>query len=152
MRWKRRRIRRLRATDAAVEGDRVRELFRDMRRDQYLVRRDDPTRPEDEAEVAIGRRVEVCFVELSDDIAAVIARVGDDNLVVGTDYGHTDTSAEIEALRLIGESGTVAKASAAKILGALVKIVMQCCRYLLEFGEGQQIRPSLSHRLTGIAK
>ena len=57
-------------------------------------------------------------VELSDDIAAVIARVGDDNLVVGTDYGHTDTSAEIEALRLIGESGTVAKASAAKILGA----------------------------------
>ena len=56
-------------------------------------------------------------VELSDNIASVIDCVGDDNLVVGTDYGHTDTSAEIEALRLLGESGTVTKASAAKILG-----------------------------------
>lgn len=34
-----------------------------------LVRPDDPTRPEDEANVAIGRRVEVCFVDLSDDFA-----------------------------------------------------------------------------------
>ena len=34
-----------------------------------LVRRDDPSRPEAEAEVAIGRRVEVCFVNLTDDFA-----------------------------------------------------------------------------------
>lgn len=34
-----------------------------------LVRRDDTTRPEDEAEVAIGKRVEVCFVDLGDGLA-----------------------------------------------------------------------------------
>jgi uncharacterized OB-fold protein len=34
-----------------------------------LVDRDDQTRPEAEANVAIGRRVEVCFVDLSDDFA-----------------------------------------------------------------------------------
>lgn len=34
-----------------------------------LVRPDDFTRPEDEAAVAIGKRVEVCFVELSDQMA-----------------------------------------------------------------------------------
>ena len=42
---------------------------------------------------------------------------GDENLVVGTDYGHTDTSAEIEALRILREGGTVAAASVDKILG-----------------------------------
>jgi hypothetical protein len=47
-----------------VEGERV-----SVRLVTNLVRRDDPTRPEDEAEVAIGRRVEVCFVDLSDDMA-----------------------------------------------------------------------------------
>ena len=31
--------------------------------------RDDPTRPEAEENVAIGRRVEVCFVDLGDDFA-----------------------------------------------------------------------------------
>jgi uncharacterized protein len=34
-----------------------------------LVDRDDPTRPETEENVAIGRRVEVCFVDLGDDFA-----------------------------------------------------------------------------------
>ena len=34
-----------------------------------LVRPDDPTQPEDEENVAIGKRVEVCFVDLSDDFA-----------------------------------------------------------------------------------
>ncbi len=56
-------------------------------------------------------------VEVTDDIPYIINRVGDDNLVVGTDYGHTDTSAEIEALRIVRESGTVAAESIDKILG-----------------------------------
>ena len=56
-------------------------------------------------------------VEVSDDIPYIIKRAGDDNLVVGTDYGHTDTSAEIEALRILREGGTVAAASVDKILG-----------------------------------
>ena len=40
-------------------------------------------------------------IEMSDDIPYVIDRVGDTNLIVGTDYGHTDTSAQIEALRML---------------------------------------------------
>ncbi|MFM2130288.1 MAG: Amidohydrolase, partial [Pseudomonadota bacterium] len=56
-------------------------------------------------------------VEVTDDIPYVIDRAGDDNLIVGTDYGHTDTSAEIEALRILKEGGKVAKASVDKILG-----------------------------------
>jgi predicted TIM-barrel fold metal-dependent hydrolase len=57
-------------------------------------------------------------VETTDDIPYIVGRVGDDNLVIGTDYGHTDTSAQIEALRLFKESGRVPAASIDKILGA----------------------------------
>ena len=56
-------------------------------------------------------------VEVTDDIPYIIDRAGEDNLVVGTDYGHTDTSAEIEALRILREGGTVAAATVDKILG-----------------------------------
>ena len=56
-------------------------------------------------------------IEMTDEIPYVIDRVGDDNLVVGTDYGHTDTSAGIEALRILRDSGEVAPASIDKILG-----------------------------------
>jgi predicted TIM-barrel fold metal-dependent hydrolase len=57
-------------------------------------------------------------VETTDDIPYLISKVGDDNLVIGTDYGHTDTSAQIEALRLLKENGAVPRASIDKILGA----------------------------------
>ena len=43
-----------------------------------LVRRDDPTRPEDESNVAIGKRVEVCFVDLADDFALPQFRLSDE--------------------------------------------------------------------------
>jgi uncharacterized protein len=43
-----------------------------------LVQRDDPTRPEDEANVAIGKRVEVCFVDLADDFALPQFRLSDE--------------------------------------------------------------------------
>ena len=43
-----------------------------------LVQRDDPTRPEDEANVAIGKRVEVCFVDLTDDFALPQFRLSDE--------------------------------------------------------------------------
>ena len=57
-------------------------------------------------------------VEMTDDIPYIIDRVGDDNLIVGTDYGHTDTASEIEALRLLRENGGISPQSADKILGA----------------------------------
>ena len=56
-------------------------------------------------------------VEMTDDIPYVLDRVGDNNLIVGTDYGHTDTSAQIEALRLLKERDGISPASVDKILG-----------------------------------
>ena len=39
-----------------------------------------------------------------------------DNLVIGTDYGHSDNSSEIEALRKLRTSGELAPELAHKIL------------------------------------
>ena len=55
--------------------------------------------------------------EKSDDIPYIIDRVDDTNLVVGTDYGHTDTSAQIEALRTPKDRDGVSPVSVDKILG-----------------------------------
>jgi hypothetical protein len=43
-----------------------------------LVRRDDPSRPEGEDELAIGKRVEVCFVDLDNDFALPQFRLADE--------------------------------------------------------------------------
>ena len=51
-----------------------------------------------------------------DDLGYVIDRVGDDHLVIGTDYGHADTTAEIDALNKLRDNGKVSEASARKIL------------------------------------
>src|SRR5581483_11681393 len=37
--------------------------------------------------------------QTDDDIAYVLKYSGEDNLVAGTDYGHADTSSELEALK-----------------------------------------------------
>ncbi len=41
---------------------------------------------------------------------------GSDNLVIGTDYGHADTSSQIEALRLLKANGKVAPSVIDRIL------------------------------------
>ncbi|MBD19522.1 MAG: hypothetical protein CMM37_00590 [Rhodospirillaceae bacterium] len=56
-------------------------------------------------------------LEMADDIPYLIDRVGDDNFLIGTDYGHTDTSAQIEALRMLSENPEIAISSVDKILG-----------------------------------
>ncbi|HEY4136224.1 MAG TPA: amidohydrolase family protein [Alphaproteobacteria bacterium] len=56
--------------------------------------------------------------QTTDDLPYIIKHVGDDHLVIGTDYGHADTSAQIEALRLIRDNGTLPKESVDKILDA----------------------------------
>ena len=43
--------------------------------------------------------------EVTEDIPYVITQVGDDNLVLGTDYGHRDTSAELMAFGALRDSG-----------------------------------------------
>ncbi len=56
--------------------------------------------------------------QVTDDLDHVLPYAGEDHLVVGTDYGHADTSSEIEALRLLRDDGKVSAAVADKILDA----------------------------------
>ena len=52
----------------------------------------------------------------SDDTKWLISEIGDDNLIIGTDYGHKDVAVEIEALKRLGSDGSLAPASVSKIL------------------------------------
>lgn len=54
--------------------------------------------------------------QTNDDIPYIIDYVGDDNLLIGSDYGHSDTSSELEALRALKESSVVPAGSIDKIL------------------------------------
>ena len=54
--------------------------------------------------------------ETSDDLPWVLKYAGDDNLVIGTDYGHTDTSSEIEAMRNLKKNGDLSPGVIDKIL------------------------------------
>ena len=54
--------------------------------------------------------------QTDDDLAYILQYSGDDNLVIGTDYGHSDVSAEIDALKKIRQLPGVSAAVADKIL------------------------------------
>ena len=56
--------------------------------------------------------------QTDDDLPYVLKYAGEDNIVIGTDYGHQDQSSEIEALRIIRDKGDVDPAVVDKILGA----------------------------------
>jgi predicted TIM-barrel fold metal-dependent hydrolase len=56
--------------------------------------------------------------QVSDDLPMILPYSGEDNLMIGTDYGHSDSSAEIEALRLLKDGNQVPAAVVDKILGA----------------------------------
>ena len=55
--------------------------------------------------------------QTADDLAYILDCAGDDNIVIGTDYGHADTASEILALRNLRDGGKVSADSADKILG-----------------------------------
>jgi len=55
-------------------------------------------------------------LQMNDDIPYLLKTAGEDNFVIGTDYGHTDTSAEIEALRMLRDSRAISPEAATKIL------------------------------------
>ena len=55
--------------------------------------------------------------QTTDDLEHILTYSGEDNLVVGTDYGHYDTSTEIEALRTIRSGGKVPVHVCDKIMG-----------------------------------
>ncbi|HEX6801479.1 MAG TPA: amidohydrolase family protein [Candidatus Binatia bacterium] len=54
--------------------------------------------------------------QTDDDLPQVLKYSGEDNIVIGSDYGHNDTSSEITALRTIKEKGEVEPRIIDKIL------------------------------------
>jgi predicted TIM-barrel fold metal-dependent hydrolase len=54
--------------------------------------------------------------QTDDDLDHVLGYAGEDNLVIGTDYGHADNAAEIEALRKLRDDGKVPARVIDKIL------------------------------------
>ena len=69
----------------------------------------------DKADVLRKNRIYVAC-QTDDDLPYVLKYSGDDNLVIGTDYGHNDTSSEILALRKLKEDGAVPSHVVNKIL------------------------------------
>ena len=55
--------------------------------------------------------------QTDDDLPYVLKYAGEDNILVGTDYGHQDQSAEIEAMRVMREQGDVPPHVIDKIMG-----------------------------------
>lgn len=54
--------------------------------------------------------------QTNDDLEYIVRYAGEDNLVIGSDYGHDDTSAELEALRHFKTAGTLPSRVVDKIL------------------------------------
>jgi predicted TIM-barrel fold metal-dependent hydrolase len=69
----------------------------------------------DKADVLRKNRIYVAC-QTDDDLPYVLTYAGEDHLVIGTDYGHNDTSSEILALRKLREDGTVPTRVVNKIL------------------------------------
>ncbi len=58
------------------------------------------------ADVLRSNRVYVTC-QTDDDISYLMERAGEGNLLIGTDYGHNDQSSELEALRVLRNSGRI---------------------------------------------
>ncbi len=54
--------------------------------------------------------------QTDDDLDHVLGYAGEDNLVIGTDYGHADNASEIEALRKLRNEGRLPARVIDKIL------------------------------------
>ena len=54
--------------------------------------------------------------QTDDDLAYILQYAGEDNLVMGTDYGHADTTAELRAMSTLRETSPVDATIVNKIL------------------------------------
>jgi predicted TIM-barrel fold metal-dependent hydrolase len=84
-------------------------LLRDLAR-----RGEKKGRPLSEFSVRENRIWVAC--QTNDDLDYILPYTGPDSLVIGTDYGHADTSAEIEMVRNLRGQGTIAPEVIDKIL------------------------------------
>ena len=69
----------------------------------------------DKSDVLRKNRIYVAC-QTDDDLPYVLKYAGEDQIVIGTDYGHADTSSEIEALRKLKQDGSVSPSVVKKIL------------------------------------
>ncbi|MCZ6497030.1 MAG: amidohydrolase family protein [Alphaproteobacteria bacterium] len=70
------------------------------------------------ADDAMGENRMYVTTQMTDDIRAIVDAVGDDNLLIGTDYGHNDTATDIRAMQRLGREGGIAESTVHKILEA----------------------------------
>jgi predicted TIM-barrel fold metal-dependent hydrolase len=56
--------------------------------------------------------------QTDDDLPYVLSYAGDDNIMIGSDYGHADTASEIIALQKLRSSGEIEPSVIDKILCA----------------------------------
>lgn len=61
--------------------------------------------------------------QTDDDLAYILQYAGEDNLVIGSDYGHADTATEIEALRRVKQRGDVSPRMIDKILADNARVL-----------------------------
>jgi len=54
--------------------------------------------------------------ENSDDLPYIVQQCGEDCLVIGTDYGHTDTSSDLDAIKIFRERTDLTPEVKGKIL------------------------------------
>jgi predicted TIM-barrel fold metal-dependent hydrolase len=54
--------------------------------------------------------------ENTDDLPYVLHHAGEDNLMIGTDYGHHDPSSELNAIRLLRTDQRITPGAVTKIL------------------------------------
>lgn len=66
-------------------------------------------------EVLRANRIYVAC-QTDDDLPYILTYAGEDNLVIGSDYGHADTASEIAALRVLKDKGDVGPNVIKKIL------------------------------------
>ena len=54
--------------------------------------------------------------QTDDDVPYILQCAGEDNIVIGTDYGHFDPSSEVDAISVLKEQGTLSESAMTKIL------------------------------------
>ena len=64
----------------------------------------------------LGERRLYIGVETNDDLPYIFQTLGDDNFVIGSDYGHADSATELKALENLRKDGRLNESVVAKIL------------------------------------
>jgi len=83
-------------------------VVKDLQRRWATQKRDLPDNP-----LKAYRQYVSC--QTDDDVDYVLRYSGEENLTIGTDYGHNDQSTEVEALRNLKKMGTITEAQYGKI-------------------------------------